>query len=192
MSNPLCRKPHTGRGLCYRTIGKKEKRKLYLTSVKWHPSDYLCNFHGCKTPWSSFPFMKLLWSVKHKAKWKSFPILKSVLALQRAYILYTAYEPLPKGKYFNQFPIIDIANLQSVLVSGIDPLNGFDFACSCWVNCRPSGPNPVVGNEIWADWCTVHLNQKTKVILQDLCPYDLYLNVQESSGSRNAETTTDW
>lgn len=31
-------------------------------------------------------------------------------------------------KYFNQFPIIDMANLQSVSVSGIDLLNGFGFA----------------------------------------------------------------
>lgn len=69
-----------------------------------------------------------------QSKTKVFPHFKIRFSLTEGIytVLYTAYEPLPKGslKYFNQFPIIYIANLQSVLVPGIDPLNGFDFVCS--------------------------------------------------------------
>lgn len=128
MSNPLSWKAHTGKGLGYRIIWKKGEKKFvsYLhetTSIRFCISSMKVKHHFQVFPFSSCVGVFTRTTTKQN---------ESLAPFQNPFYPHRGHKitALPKGslKYFNQFPIIDMANLQSVSVSGIDLLNGFCFA----------------------------------------------------------------
>lgn len=181
MSNPLSCKPHTGRGPgCRITVKKKKKREKKVASYLrkmasigfFHVTSINVKHHGQALPsWSRFVSV---YQNNHNAKGKSFLILKSVLASQRAYSVHAAQEPSPKGslKDFNQFPIFDIADLQSVLLSAIDPLKGFDLALSALAEWIEDPVVLILRLATRFEPIALRLNRKTKVMLQELCSYE--------------------
>lgn len=202
MSNPLCWKAHTGRGLGCRFIWKKGEKKCLshlheATSIRFRISSMKVKHHFQVFPSSSCVQVFTRTTTRQK---------ESLAPFQNPFYPHRGHKvtALPKGSlgYFNQLPIIDMADLQSVWVSGIDLLNGFAFAFFALVESVEDPVVLILQLAVRLEPIAGRPNQtkqnkkkkNTKVALQDLCSYDLcfYINVQESPVYRKAARKTDW